>query len=71
MGDVMQKITKDMSFIQAIQSHPKAAEVLAKYEMGCIGCMGAAGETIEQGAIAHGVEINELIKELNNLFKDS
>jgi hybrid cluster-associated redox disulfide protein len=67
----MARITKEMSFIQAIQAHPKAGEVLAKYEMGCIGCMGAAGETIEQGAIAHGVDVNELIKELNNLFKKS
>lgn len=67
----MAKITKQMSFVQAIQAHPKAADVLAKYEMGCIGCMGAAGETIEQGAIAHGVDVDELIKELNNLFKKS
>jgi hybrid cluster-associated redox disulfide protein len=67
----MARITKEMSFIQAIQAHPKAGEILAKYEMGCIGCMGAAGETIEQGAIAHGVDVNELIKELNNLFKKS
>ncbi len=65
----MPKITKDMSFIKAIQAHPKAAEVLSKYEMGCIGCMGAAGETIEQGAIAHGVDVDKLLKELNALFK--
>lgn len=67
----MGKITRDMSFIQAIQAHPKAGEILAKYEMGCIGCMGAAGETIEQGAIAHGVDVDKLIKELNALFKRS
>ncbi len=65
----MAKITKEMSFIQAIQSHPKAAEVLARYDMGCIGCMGAAGETIEQGAIAHGVDVDKLIEELNALSK--
>jgi hybrid cluster-associated redox disulfide protein len=67
----MGKITKDMSFIQAIQIHPKAGDILAKYDMGCIGCMGAAGETIEQGAIAHGVDVDKLIKELNDLFKKS
>ncbi len=65
----MPRITKDMSFIQAIQAHPKAAEVLAKYDMGCIGCMGAAGETVEQGAMAHGVDADKLIEELNALFK--
>ena len=65
----MAKITKDMSFIQAIQSHPKAVEVLSRYDMGCVGCMGAAGETIEQGAIAHGVDVDELVRELNALFK--
>jgi hybrid cluster-associated redox disulfide protein len=67
----MAKITKDMSFIQVIQKHPRAGEVLAKYDMGCIGCMGAAGETIEQGAISHGVDVNVLLKDLNDLLKKS
>lgn len=60
-------ITKDMSFTQAIQTNPKSAEVFSKYRLGCIGCVAAAYETIEQGAMAHGIEVAALIRDLNAL----
>jgi len=61
------KITKDMSFTQALQSNPKAAEVFAKYRLGCIGCIASAYESIEQGAMAHGIDVEALVRDLNNL----
>jgi len=33
--------------------------------MGCIGCMGATTETIENGAKMHDIDVDALIKELN------
>jgi hybrid cluster-associated redox disulfide protein len=35
--------------------------------MGCIGCMGAATETIENGAKMHDIDVEALLKELNEL----
>lgn len=58
-------ITKEMSFTQAIQTNPKAGEIFSKYHMGCIGCIAAAYESIEQGALAHGIDVEALIKDLN------
>ncbi len=60
-----QKFTKDMTFAQALQANPEVAKVLRKYNLGCIGCMGAQNESLEQGCSAHGLDVNEVLKDLN------
>jgi hybrid cluster-associated redox disulfide protein len=65
-----QKITRDMTFHQILQAHPDAATVLARYNMGCVGCMGAMNERLEQGAQAHGLDVNDLLRDLNALFQE-
>ena len=60
------KITKDMTFAELIKSKKDAAEKLATRGLFCGGCPMAQFETIENGAKAHGVDVNKLIKELNS-----
>lgn len=62
-------ITKDMSILEAMQIHPEIREVLKRHGMGCLGCMGAADETIEAGAKMHGIDLESLLKELNELVQ--
>jgi hybrid cluster-associated redox disulfide protein len=59
------KFTKDMTFAQALRTHPDVAKVLAKYNLGCIGCMGAQNESLEQGCGAHGLKVEEILADLN------
>jgi hybrid cluster-associated redox disulfide protein len=59
--------TKDMTFAQALQKHPDVAKVLRKYNLGCIGCMGAQNESLEQGCSAHGLDVNDILRDLNAL----
>jgi hybrid cluster-associated redox disulfide protein len=54
-----------MTFHQALQADPQVAKVLGQFNLGCVGCMGAMNETIEQGARAHGLEVEDIIKALN------
>jgi len=61
----MKKITKNMTFAELMKSHPKAAKKLAEKGMFCCGCPMAMMETIEQGAEAHGENVDKLVKELN------
>jgi len=63
-----QKITKDMTFHQALQTSPEVARVLGEFNLGCVGCMGAMNETIEQGARAHGLDVEDIITALNAIF---
>ncbi len=62
------RINKDMTFAEVLRSHPDVVKVLAKYNLGCIGCMGAQHETLEQGCSAHGLNVDDVVKDLNNLF---
>ena len=63
------KITSDLTFYELIQEFPKAAEFLMEKGLMCGGCPMAQLETIEQGALAHGLNPEELIKELNEMVK--
>ncbi|KAA0895203.1 DUF1858 domain-containing protein [Oryzomonas rubra] len=58
-------ITKDMTFFEVMRMYPDAVAVLQKYNLGCIGCMGAQNESLEQGANAHGIDVETLVKDLN------
>lgn len=63
-----EKVTKDMTFAEVMRLHPDVVKVLAKYHLGCIGCMGAQAETLEQGCSAHGLNVDEVVGDLNALF---
>ena len=63
-------ITKDTGIIEAVQNHPEILQVFAEYGLGCVGCMAARFETLEQGAAAHGIDIDELVADLNKAIVD-
>ncbi len=60
------KISKDMTFAELMKENEGAAEKLADRGLFCGGCPMAQFETIENGAKAHGVDVDKLIKELNS-----
>ena len=62
-------ITKEMTLEQVIKKHPEAVPMLFKHGLHCIGCHIAATEPIEQAAEAHGIVLNELLKDLNDAAK--
>jgi len=58
-------ITKDTIISDIPQLNPAALDVLWNYGMGCIHCVLANSETIEQAAAEHGLDVDQLVKELN------
>jgi len=48
---------------------PDTIEVLLESGMHCIGCPMSQQETIEQGALAHGIEVEKLVKKLNKVIE--
>jgi hybrid cluster-associated redox disulfide protein len=58
-------ISKEMTFFELMRTYPESVKVLQKHSLGCIGCMGAQNESLEQGARAHGLEIETLLADLN------
>lgn len=61
----MDKITKDMTIYEVLQINPDIAPVFFEFGMHCLGCPISRGETVEQAAAAHGVDINEMLTKLN------
>jgi hybrid cluster-associated redox disulfide protein len=66
--EVKMEITKDTIIEEVLKAHPDAIQVLMKYNLGCVACMGATQESIEQGARMHGVDPEPIVKELNELM---
>ena len=59
------KITKEMTFAELMELDSEAGAKLAECGMFCGGCPMAQFETIENGAAAHGVDVVQLLEELN------
>lgn len=59
------KFTKDMTIGEIIRQDMSKAEVLMGFGMGCVGCPSAQGETLEEAAMVHGIDLNALLAELN------
>lgn len=63
-------ITKKMGIMETIQKYPQTLGVFIEHGMGCIGCAMAHYENIEEGATAHGMDVEALMKDLNLAAKD-
>lgn len=65
----MAYVSKDMTFGQLLEQYyekcPKIVEDLVEAGMGCIGCPHSQMESIEQGAMGHGIDPDLLIAKLN------
>lgn len=63
-------ITADMNIKEVIENHPEVVAVFQKYNMGCIGCIAASFEKLSDIAAVHGINVEELVKELNAAVKN-
>lgn len=65
----MAYVSKDMTFGELLGTYyekcPKIVEDLMEAGMGCIGCLHSQMESIEQGAMGHGVDPDLLVAKLN------
>ena len=64
----MAKITKEMGIMDIVQEHPETVEIFQKFGMGCIGCAAAHFENLEAGAKVHGIDIDAMVKEMNEVI---
>ena len=63
-----ENVSKSMTLGEVVEKFPESAEVMMNYGLHCIGCHVASWETIEQGALGHGLgekEIEKMVTEIN------
>ncbi|MFW2489052.1 DUF1858 domain-containing protein [Clostridium chromiireducens] len=58
-------ITRDMTLAQIIQMKEDAPQILMSFGMGCVGCPSAQAESLEDAAMVHGLNLDELLAALN------
>ena len=67
----MAQVSKDMTFGQLLEQYyekcPKIVEVLMEAGMHCLGCPSAQGESLEEAAMVHGIDIDDLMKAIEEL----
>ena len=55
------EITKDMTIGEIIVNKPEVAPILMEAGMHCLGCPSAQGESLEEAAMVHGMNIDDLM----------
>ena len=58
----MSGITKEMTIGEILRTNPDVAPVLMEAGMHCLGCPSAQGESLEEAAMVHGIDVDELMK---------
>ncbi|MDD3206402.1 MAG: DUF1858 domain-containing protein [Lachnospiraceae bacterium] len=63
----MAEITKDMTIGEILRTNADVAPILMEAGMHCLGCPSAQGESLEEAAMVHGMDINDLMAKIKAL----
>lgn len=50
---------------ELLEKAPEKAEILLNAGMHCLGCLASQAETIEEACEVHGIDVEELLEEIN------
>ena len=64
------RVTKDMLIGDILDADRETAQFLFEMGMHCLGCPSARGESLEMACAVHGVDVDEMVEEINT-FLDS
>lgn len=66
-----QAVDKNMSIAEVVMKWPETAGAFMEAGLHCYGCAAARFETIEQGALAHGIDPDKLIEMINEVIEEN
>ena len=69
-GLEMARVTKATMIGELLQIDTEIAPILLNIGMHCLGCPSSQMETIEEAAMVHGIDADDLVEEINT-FLDS
>ena len=59
------KVTKDMTIGELLMMDRSAGMILMQNGRHCVGCPSAAGETLEEASMVHGMNCDKLVADIN------
>lgn len=62
----MAQITKDTIIGDILDIAPETAPIFLSIGMHCLGCPSSRGETVEEACMVHGVDVEQLLEQLNS-----
>lgn len=62
---MIKEVTKDMLIGQILQEDATIAPILMASGMHCIGCPASQGESLEEAAMVHGLDSDDLVSKIN------
>ncbi len=65
------QVTKDMTIGELLMMNRSVGAVLMQNGMHCVGCPSAAGETLEEASLVHGMDIDKLIADINAFLSNA
>ena len=65
----MAKVTKDTMIGELLQIDENVAPMLLNIEMHCLGCPSSQMETIEEAAMVHGIDPDDLVNDINDFIE--
>jgi len=65
----MAKVTKDMIIADILKLDRGTAPILLGIGMHCLGCPSSSGESLEDACAIHGVDADQIVKELNDYLE--
>jgi len=68
MSNKKESITKDMLIGDVVKSYPQSVEIMLEHGMHCVGCHVATWETLEQGTMSHGIDVDKLVDDINRIL---
>lgn len=64
----MAQVTKDTIIMDVLRLDPETAPIFFEIGMHCLGCPSSSGESLEQAALVHGVDPDELVAKINDFL---
>lgn len=61
----MTEVTKDMLIGEILDNDRETAQFFLNMGMHCLGCPSARGESLEMACEVHGVDVDELVADIN------
>ncbi len=62
------EIKKDTIIGDVLDLAPQTAPLFLSIGMHCLGCPSARGETFEEACMVHGIDADEILKEVNQFI---
>ena len=65
----MGKVTKDMIIADILKLDRGTVPILLNIGMHCLGCPSSSGESLEDACAIHGIDVDQIVKELNDYLE--